>query len=198
MSEEEKSARIVKLIKDSAKPARRTRPQPVPVGSGTVVIVNASGQAQGAGRDIIHNHINEKTVTRPRVVRGPEFISSAGARKIQLRIEALVKMGVAAGGDQKRLYARWHKQLKDFFNVPSYLSRNPCYPRTTGHRLARSTKSPATAQGAPRRQRTMARQLISWHMGAQQGTRYVTSRRVRLGSQEIRGQGDFAQAARRT
>ena len=33
-------------------------------------------------------------------------------------------MGVAAGeagGNAQKLYAKWHKKLKDHFNVPSYL-----------------------------------------------------------------------------
>lgn len=117
--EEEKKAKIVNLIKTAAKPAKPRR-KPVPVGPGTVIAVSKSGQAQAAGRDI-HNHINEKKVVRPTVVRGPGFISSAGARKIQQRIDALVEIGVAAGGEAKRLYARWYKQLKDYFDVPSYL-----------------------------------------------------------------------------
>lgn len=117
--EDEKKAKIIKLIKTAANPAKPRR-KPVPVGPGTVIKVSAKGQAQAAGRDIINNH-NTKTVVRPVVVRGPEYISSAGARKIQGRIDTLVKMGVAAGGDQKKLYARWHKQLKNFFDVPSYL-----------------------------------------------------------------------------
>lgn len=116
--EDEKKAKIIKLIK-GAKPAKPRR-KPVHTGPGTVINVSASGKAQAAGRDI-HNHINTRNVVRPVVMRGPEFISSAGARKIQGRIDTLVKMGVAAGGDQKKLYARWHKQLKDFFDVPSYL-----------------------------------------------------------------------------
>ncbi len=120
MDEEDKKAKVIDLIKAAAKKPAKPRQKAVPVGPGTVIKVSATGQAQAAGRDII-NHHNTKTVVRPVVVRGPEYISSAGARKIQGRIDTLVKMGVAAGGDQKRLYARWHKQLKDFFGVPSYL-----------------------------------------------------------------------------
>lgn len=120
MDEKDKKGVIVDLIKASAKKPAKPRQKAVPVGPGTVIKVSAKGQAQAAGRDI-HNHINEKKIVRPTVVRGPEFISSAGARKIQGRVDTLVKIGVAAGGEQKKLYARWYKQLKDFFGVPSYL-----------------------------------------------------------------------------
>lgn len=123
MSDKDKKLTLIQGALASATPARpprKPRARPLPTGPGTVISINASGQAQAAGRDI-HNHINTRQIVRPVVVRGPEYISSAGARKVQGRIDTLVKMGVAAGGDQKKLYARWHKQLKDFFGVPSYL-----------------------------------------------------------------------------
>lgn len=123
MSDKERNLALVRdalATATPAKPPRKPRAKPVPVGPGTVISINASGLAQAAGRDII-NHHHTKTVVRPVVVRGPEYISSSGARKIQGRVDTLVKMGVASGGDQKKLYARWYKQLKDFFGVPSYL-----------------------------------------------------------------------------
>lgn len=122
MTEEEKKARVVKLMKEAAKPKPAPRRKTLPLTAGNVIYVDGKGNAVGqiAGGDI-HNHINERLIIRPNVVRGPEFISSSGARKIQGRINTLVKMGVAAGGETKKLYAEWHSRLKNYFDVPSYL-----------------------------------------------------------------------------
>lgn len=91
--------------------------------AGNVIYINGDGVAVGqvAGGDI-HNHINEKKTVRPKVVRGSEFISAAGARKIQKRVEALVKIEVESGkSDESKLYAKYYAMLKNHFNVPSYL-----------------------------------------------------------------------------
>ncbi|ATG89099.1 ORF6C domain-containing protein [Methylomonas koyamae] len=91
--------------------------------AGNVIYINGDGVAVGqvAGGDI-HNHINEKKTVRPKVVRGSEFISAAGARKIQKRVETLVKIEVESGKtDEGKLYAKYYAMLKNHFNVPSYL-----------------------------------------------------------------------------
>ncbi|MHB1621514.1 MAG: hypothetical protein ACYCTY_16445 [Sulfuricella sp.] len=110
---------MVDLFNAGAKPST---PRRKPAVAGNTIYVDGKGHAFGqiAGGDI-HNHINEKKVFRPKIVRGPEYISSAVARKIQGRINTLVDMGVAASGDTKKLYAAWHSKLKNHFGVPSYL-----------------------------------------------------------------------------
>jgi len=124
----DKKSELEQLLKDglkSAKPktkpkSRATKPtQP----AGNVIYINGDGVAVGqvAGGDI-HNHINEKKTVRPKVVRGPEFISPAGARKIQKRVETLVKIEIESGkSDEGKLYAKYYAMLKNHFNVPSYL-----------------------------------------------------------------------------
>lgn len=64
--DEEKKKKVVSLFKEASKP-RRT---PQPVGPGTVIVVNASGQAQAAGRDI-HNHHYSSPPRAPRVTVVP-------------------------------------------------------------------------------------------------------------------------------
>ncbi len=113
----------LKALFPAAKKPRAPRQKPA--AAGNTIIVNGDGVAahQIAGGDI-HNHVNEKKVVKNEVVRGPGYISSAGARKIQGRITTLVNMDVAAneaGGDKAKLYARWHTKLKNQFGVPSYL-----------------------------------------------------------------------------
>jgi len=119
--EDDKKKKVVDLFKINSKPKpspRRKSAAP----AGNVIYVNGAGVAVGqlAGGDI-HNHVNEKKIVRPKVERGPEYISSAVARRIQKRIDTLVEIGVAAGGETRKLYAMWHKRLKDHFAVPSYL-----------------------------------------------------------------------------
>lgn len=103
-------------------PARRRTPKPAPLKAGNTIYVNGNGVAAGqiAGGDI-HNHINERPVVKNTVIRGPEFISSAGAKKIKGRIDTLVKMDVAAGMTAKAAYGKRWGMLQDHFNVPSYL-----------------------------------------------------------------------------
>lgn len=121
MSEEEKTAKILQLFKEGSKPTTpRRRP---PAAKAIQITVNGKVTGQIAGGDI-HNHVNEKTVVRPQIVRGPEFISPAGARKIKGRIDTLVKMDIAAGEPEEnkpKLYAKWHGMLKNHFEVVSYL-----------------------------------------------------------------------------
>lgn len=108
---------------DKATPARKKTPRrKADAPAGNVIYVNGDGVAAGqiAGGDI-HNHVSERKIVRNTVVRGPGYITSAGARKIQGRIKTLVDMGVSAGGDEKKLYAKWHSMLKNYFSVPSYL-----------------------------------------------------------------------------
>ncbi|MDD3326492.1 MAG: hypothetical protein PHW25_05330 [Zoogloea sp.] len=120
MSEEEKTAKVLQLFKDGSKPAPRRRPSAAKV---TQLTVNGQVTGQVIGGDV-HNHINEKKVVRKTVVRGPEFISPSGARKIKSRIDTLVKMDIAAGEpeeDKSKLYAKWWGILDSHFNVASYL-----------------------------------------------------------------------------
>jgi hypothetical protein len=137
--DEEKKDKIVQLIREAAepvppgaepeKPPKKRTSHKKSEPTGNTVNVNGDGHTIGqiVGGDShthTHNHINEKKVVRPNVVRGPEFISSAAARKIQNRVKTLVERDVAAGelgGDTQKLYAKWYGKLKNFFEVPSYL-----------------------------------------------------------------------------
>lgn len=126
-SNDDKKRELEKKIEESlrnAKPKpKRKISKPSAPATGNVIYINGDGVDVGqvAGGDI-HNHINEKKTVRPKVVRGPEYISSSGGRKIQNRIKTLVDIGVAAGQtDESKLYAKWHSMLKNHFNVPSYL-----------------------------------------------------------------------------
>ncbi len=77
---------------------------------------------------LIHNNINKKEIVRPKIVRGPEYISSSCALKIRSCIKTLVEMGVAAGkDDERKLYAMWHSKLKKHFDVNSYLEIPACH-----------------------------------------------------------------------
>lgn len=116
-----KTTKKVKEILDEAKPKKTRRK--IAKRTGNVIYVNGDGVAVGqiSGGDI-HNHINKKEIVRPKVIRGPEYISSSCARKIQNRIKTLVDIGLAAGnGDAGKLYAMWHAKLKKYFDVVSYL-----------------------------------------------------------------------------
>lgn len=64
--DEEKKKKVISLFKEASKPRRA----PQPVGPGTVIVVNASGQAQAAGRDI-HNHHYAGAPRSPRVTVVP-------------------------------------------------------------------------------------------------------------------------------
>lgn len=122
--DDDKKKRVVDLFKSHAKPKPVARHKHVSP-AGNVIYVNGAGVAAGqiAGGDI-HNHINEQKVVRPQIVRGPGFISSSGAKEIQKRIAALVEIDVAAGeanGDERKLFAKYHKMIKNHFDVASYL-----------------------------------------------------------------------------
>lgn len=121
MSEnEDKRAKVIDIMA-GAKPAPRSRrPSAQKV---TQITVNGQVTGQVIGGDV-HNHINEKKVVRKTIVRGPEFISPSGARKIKGRIDTLVKMDIAAGEpeeEKSKLYAKWWGILNGQFNVASYL-----------------------------------------------------------------------------
>lgn len=121
-----KAAELLGTAEDkpiTAKPKRAPRRKTTPPKAGNVIYVNGDGVAveQLAGGDIIHNHYNEKKIVRPKIVRGAEYISSSGARKIQSRINTLVNMGMAAGGVKESLYKEWHGKLWNHFDVQSYL-----------------------------------------------------------------------------
>ena len=73
MSDRETSLTLIKGALASAtpaKPPRTPRAKPQPTGPGTVISINASGQAQAAGRDII-NHHHAKPQRGPKVIVTP-------------------------------------------------------------------------------------------------------------------------------
>jgi len=124
---EEKKAKIVKLVRESAKPRRKraTAPRPAAISvvatEGNVVYVNAKGDAQVAGRDI---NINTRKIERNTITPPPGSLTPAQARRIQVAIEKMVEIEAAGGvrdGDRSALFAKWHKMLKDRYGVPSYL-----------------------------------------------------------------------------
>lgn len=124
---EDTKSNIVSLLQ-SAKPLpsprRRTTVSKAPTATGGNVFQFNGGHvsAQQIVAGDIHNHINTKTVVRPKIVRGPEFISPSGARKIKARIDSLVEMDLAAGEESKpRLYKKWWGILNQHFDVASYL-----------------------------------------------------------------------------
>lgn len=82
--DEEKKKKIVSLFKAASKPRRA----PQPVGPGTVIVVNASGQAQAAGRDI-HNYHYERPPRAPRVtvMPGAGVIDENQARRLKTLVE---------------------------------------------------------------------------------------------------------------
>ena len=98
------------------------RSKPAPLKAGNTIYVNGDGVSAGqiAGGDI-HNHINARPIIRKTIVRGAEFISSAGAKKIKGRIDTLVKMDMASGMTAKAAYGKRWGMLQDHFNVQSYL-----------------------------------------------------------------------------
>lgn len=128
--QEPKKAKLVNLLAGATPPApkrvpRSRAPKPATAAGGNVINIHGDGLSaqQIAGGDI-HNHVNEKTVVRPQIVRGPEFISPSGARRIKGRIETLVKMDIAAGEPEEnksKLYAKWWSALNKHFDVASYL-----------------------------------------------------------------------------
>lgn len=120
MDSDEKKNRLKDLINESTTPKASENKAP---STGNVIYINGNDMKadQVAGGDI-HNHINQKTTVRPKIVRGSEYISSACARKIQKRVETLVKIEVEAGAtNESKLYAKYYAMLKNHFNVPSYL-----------------------------------------------------------------------------
>lgn len=115
----EEAAKI--LGEATPKTPRRRTTKPAPLQAGATMYISNSAEISGqiAGGDI-HNHHNSRPVIKNEVIRGPEFISPAGARKIKGRIDTLVKMDVAAGSTNDKAYAKWWKILKDHFQVTSY------------------------------------------------------------------------------
>lgn len=90
------------------------------VAGGNVVSIRGHVTGQVAGGDI-HNHVNERIVTRPQVMRGPGYISPEVAAAIQKKVKALVDLEVAAGAEKTKAFAKWWSALKKHFAVPSYL-----------------------------------------------------------------------------
>lgn len=118
-----KTAKKVKEILDGAetKPAKKPRKKITSI-KGNVININSKGnKGQIAGGDI-HNNINKKEIIRPKIVPGPDQISSACALKIRDGIKVLVEMDVEAGSTSSvgALFAKWHGRLKKFFQVVSY------------------------------------------------------------------------------
>lgn len=89
-------------------------------GGNVVNIRDGSVVGQVAGGDI-HNHINERKIVRPVIVRGAEFVSPEVAAKIREKVKALVDLECAAGEERAKSFAKWWAVLKAHFGVPSYL-----------------------------------------------------------------------------
>jgi hypothetical protein len=124
--DEDRKAKIVKLVQEAAndaghKPRRRTPPPPVKA-AGNVIYVNARGDAQVAGRDI---NINTKQTTRTIVTAPPGSLTPAQAKRVLDAIEKVVNIeatgSIYDGDPRRRLFSKWHKRVKDHFDVPSYL-----------------------------------------------------------------------------
>lgn len=125
-----KVAKKVKEILDEAepKPAKKPRKKVTRI-KGNVISINGEGNSLGqvAGGDI-HNNINKKEIIRPKIIRGPEHISSSCALKIRSRIDTLVELGVASGkGDASKLYKMWYAKIRKHFNVSTYLEIPACH-----------------------------------------------------------------------
>lgn len=122
MDEEEKKAKIIKLVKEGAKPRRKRAPpaKPAVTAKGNVIYVNAKGDAKVAGRDI---NINERKIERNTITPPPGSLTPAQAKRVLDAIEKLVDIeatGGVAAGDRAKLFAKWHSALKRHFAVPSY------------------------------------------------------------------------------
>lgn len=120
---EERRAKIVKLVQDAANDAGGASP-PGPQSSAragaNVIYVNTGGDAQVAGRDI---NINTRRVVRTTVAAPPGSLSPAQAKRLKDAIDQLVTIEATGGvleGNRARLYAKWHTILKDRFAVASY------------------------------------------------------------------------------
>lgn len=92
MFEDEKIAKVVSLIKDSAKPARTPRAKP---SAATSITINAgNGDGNGIGNTIIKTErVTHRTVATPKP--GDEHITEAQVRKLHdLKDEILLMEGV--------------------------------------------------------------------------------------------------------
>lgn len=121
--DEERKARIIKLVQDAANDAGRGRAPGAPASieaAGNVIYVNAGGDAQVAGRDI---NINTRRVVRTTVAAPPGSLSPAQAKRLKDAIDQLVAIEATGGvleGDRPSLYAKWYGILKNQFAVASY------------------------------------------------------------------------------
>lgn len=119
---EERKAKIIRLLKEGAKPRRKRAPRAKPAvkARGNVIYVNTKGDAKVAGRDI---NINTRRVTRTTVEAPPGSLSPAQAKRLKDAIDKMVEIEAAGGvlnGDLPRLYAKWYTILRDRFGVASY------------------------------------------------------------------------------
>lgn len=111
---DDKKAKIVNLLKETkTKKARKKsdhKPSLSIVGNGNIQ----------AGGDV---NLNKREVIRNSFTPGPEHITASQAKKLQDLVQKAVELEATAGvhgGDQKKLFAKWWKILKDQYNVPNY------------------------------------------------------------------------------
>lgn len=125
--DDDKKAEIINLFKEGSNPRSKRAPRIKAAAAPPDFYVSAKGDAMIAGGDI-HNagrdiNINTKKYSRTTVHAPPGSLTSAQAKHIQDAIEKLVDMEVAGGvrgGDRSALFAKWHKMVKDRYDVPSY------------------------------------------------------------------------------
>ena len=115
MTEEEKKAKIVKLIKDAAgegkKPPRRPRKKPEPPAS---ITINAGdGDGNGIGNTIIKTErVTHKTVAKPNP--GAEHITEVQVRKLHDLKDDILKLEAAGKKDPatpQRVWAALNKAM---------------------------------------------------------------------------------------
>lgn len=121
---EDRVTRIRKIMAgdaaNDARPKRAPRVKASTKAGANVIYVNATGGAQVAGRDI---HINTRKIIRPVITPPLGSLTSEEATHLKDAIANLVEIEAAGGvlnGERSKLFAKWHKRLKDHFNVPSY------------------------------------------------------------------------------
>lgn len=111
--------KVVRLLA-TARPARKKVRAVVPGEQLRQIAGDSSVQVGLVGRDL---NINTRHVTRTTVAPPPGSLSPAQAKRLKDMIDKLVRIeatGGVLGGELSPLYAKWHKILKDRFDVTSY------------------------------------------------------------------------------
>ena len=114
MLEDEKIAKVVSLIKESAKPARKPRAKPVATPSITINVGNGDGDGNGIGNTIIKTEkVTNKTIATPKP--GDEHITEAQVRKLHdlkdeiIKLEALGKRDPAT---PQRVWGALNREMR--------------------------------------------------------------------------------------